>query len=164
MWPNLQKTADLVTFTEEIFNGKLHFLCSGKYIFHYFLKQESLLSPKKKFNFYVTLEDNMKKKKWRHFDNKYCKISVLLVIQALLETCLFWSYDGTRITCVAEKRQVAIALPTIYFWTQLFEICAAFKFEIKTEHKSIRTNSFQFTVQNITKAKTTIPYLTTNIG
>ena len=29
MWPNLQQTADLVTFTEEIFNGKLHFLCSA---------------------------------------------------------------------------------------------------------------------------------------
>ena len=28
MRPNLQETADLVTFTEEIFNGKLHFLCS----------------------------------------------------------------------------------------------------------------------------------------
>ena len=28
MQPNLEKTADLVTFTEEIFNGKLHFLCS----------------------------------------------------------------------------------------------------------------------------------------
>ena len=25
----LQKTADLVTFTEEILNGKLHFLCSA---------------------------------------------------------------------------------------------------------------------------------------
>ena len=31
MWPNPQKTADLVTFTEEIFNGKLleNFLCNG---------------------------------------------------------------------------------------------------------------------------------------
>ena len=28
MWPNPQETADLVTFTEEILNGKLHFLCS----------------------------------------------------------------------------------------------------------------------------------------
>ena len=28
MWPNPQKTADLVTFTEEILNGKLHFLRS----------------------------------------------------------------------------------------------------------------------------------------
>ena len=27
MWPNLQETADFVTFTEEILNGKLHFLC-----------------------------------------------------------------------------------------------------------------------------------------
>ena len=29
MWPNPQETADLVTFTEEILKGKLHFLCSG---------------------------------------------------------------------------------------------------------------------------------------
>ena len=28
MWPNPHKTVDLVTFTEEILNGKLHFLCS----------------------------------------------------------------------------------------------------------------------------------------
>ena len=28
MWPYPQETADLVTFTEEILNGKLYFLCS----------------------------------------------------------------------------------------------------------------------------------------
>ena len=28
MWPNPRETADLVTFTEEFLNGKLHFLCS----------------------------------------------------------------------------------------------------------------------------------------
>ena len=28
MWPNPQETADLVTFTEEILNEKLYFLCS----------------------------------------------------------------------------------------------------------------------------------------
>ena len=28
MWPNPQETTDLVTFTYEILNGKLHFLCS----------------------------------------------------------------------------------------------------------------------------------------
>ena len=28
MCPNPQETADLVTFTEEILNGKLYFLCS----------------------------------------------------------------------------------------------------------------------------------------
>ena len=27
MWSNPQETADLVRFTEEILNGKLHFLC-----------------------------------------------------------------------------------------------------------------------------------------
>ena len=27
---NPQETADLVTFTEEILNGKLHFLCSAQ--------------------------------------------------------------------------------------------------------------------------------------
>ena len=31
MWPNPQFPADLVTFTEEILNGKLHFLCSVEY-------------------------------------------------------------------------------------------------------------------------------------
>ena len=31
------ETADLVTFTEEILNGKLHFLCSGISIWHYIL-------------------------------------------------------------------------------------------------------------------------------
>ena len=30
MWPNQQETVDLVTFTEEINNEKLHFLCSGR--------------------------------------------------------------------------------------------------------------------------------------
>ena len=28
MWPNPLETVDLVTFTEEILNGKFHFLCS----------------------------------------------------------------------------------------------------------------------------------------
>ena len=28
MWPNTQETADLVTFSEEILHGKIHFLCS----------------------------------------------------------------------------------------------------------------------------------------
>ena len=32
MWPNPQSPADLVTFTEEILNGKFHFLCSDRYL------------------------------------------------------------------------------------------------------------------------------------
>ena len=35
MWPNMQETSDLVTFTEEILNGKLHFLWSV--VFHWAL-------------------------------------------------------------------------------------------------------------------------------
>ena len=32
MWPNPQFPADLVSFTEEIFNGKRHILCSAGFI------------------------------------------------------------------------------------------------------------------------------------
>ena len=39
MSPNLQILADLITFTEEILNGKLHFLCSGVLLFLYACKQ-----------------------------------------------------------------------------------------------------------------------------
>ena len=31
MWPSSQFPADLVKFTEEVLNGKLHFLCSAKF-------------------------------------------------------------------------------------------------------------------------------------
>ena len=32
MWPNPQETEDLFTFTEEILNGKLHFLSSDSHL------------------------------------------------------------------------------------------------------------------------------------
>ena len=35
MWSNPQILADLVTFTEEILNGKLHFLCSVIFFFSF---------------------------------------------------------------------------------------------------------------------------------
>ena len=31
MWKNLQETADLVTFTEEILNGQIHFITSASF-------------------------------------------------------------------------------------------------------------------------------------
>ena len=39
MWPNGQFSDDFVTFTEEIFNGKLHSLCSAEthFILFYFI-------------------------------------------------------------------------------------------------------------------------------
>ena len=36
MWPNLHFPADLITFTEEILKGKLHFLCSDNLEFSLF--------------------------------------------------------------------------------------------------------------------------------
>ena len=42
MWLNPQETADLVTFTEEILNGKLHFYVQCKVP----KKKESLISEK----------------------------------------------------------------------------------------------------------------------
>ena len=44
MWPNPQKTADLVTFTEEVLNGKLHFLCGGEVNSNIFKKIIAALS------------------------------------------------------------------------------------------------------------------------
>ena len=52
MWPNPQETADLVTFTEEILNGKRHFLCSVSFetrnikIVYYGLETITSLAPK----------------------------------------------------------------------------------------------------------------------
>ena len=44
MWPNPQKTADLVTFTEEVLNGNLHFLCGGEVNSNIFKKIIAALS------------------------------------------------------------------------------------------------------------------------
>ena len=52
MWPDPQFPADLVTFTEEIFNGKLHFFVQCMCFFNtssVHLKL-NLVSPKTKFN------------------------------------------------------------------------------------------------------------------
>ena len=52
MWANLQETADLVTFTEEILNRKLHFLYSEKSVlseslFWNYLNVNTLVARKK---------------------------------------------------------------------------------------------------------------------
>ena len=54
MWPNPQGpgSADLVTFTEKILNGKLHFLCSesstifSEFFVNHFQKTDRLLTKK----------------------------------------------------------------------------------------------------------------------
>ena len=40
MLPNPRFSVDLVTFTEEVFNGKLHFLCSFKKNQSYYLRYD----------------------------------------------------------------------------------------------------------------------------
>ena len=47
MWPNPQETADLVTFTEEILNKKLHFLCSDCLEYADTVSLNSILNLKK---------------------------------------------------------------------------------------------------------------------
>ena len=58
MWPNPKETADLVTFTEEIHNGKLHFLCS-----------ESLIS----INPWSTFSMGLQFSKISYANNSLCK-------------------------------------------------------------------------------------------
>ena len=45
MWPNPQFPADLVTFTEESFNGKLHFLCSESSDVSNFIENDQKFAP-----------------------------------------------------------------------------------------------------------------------
>ena len=59
MWPNPQKTEDLVLFTEEILNGKLQFLCNTKIRLHVkmaYFNDPFLMTKKKQ-------QKNNKKKK-----------------------------------------------------------------------------------------------------
>ena len=43
MWPNLQESVDLVTFTEEVFNRQLHFLCGDSTVL--LVIHQELLNP-----------------------------------------------------------------------------------------------------------------------
>ena len=46
MWPNPQFTADLVTFTDDILNEKLHFLCSDAFMSNNIRKRQCALIKK----------------------------------------------------------------------------------------------------------------------
>ena len=60
MWLNSQETADLVTFTEEILNGKLHFLCSVLYLLSSSRKSQK---DRKKESIWMTAEKMRKGKR-----------------------------------------------------------------------------------------------------
>ena len=44
MWPNPQETEDLATFTEEILNGNLYFLCSVLFYATYYEQRKILMN------------------------------------------------------------------------------------------------------------------------
>ena len=75
MWPNPQQTPDLVTFTEEILNGKLHFLCSVCYTDRNIIVEE------------LKLQAVRINKISQHF--RKMSISLWLNWQAYSETCIF---------------------------------------------------------------------------
>ena len=55
MWPNSQETADLVTFTEEIFNGKLPFFLQWLF---YLLTMMMVCWCSKSYNVYIDSDDS----------------------------------------------------------------------------------------------------------
>ena len=62
MWPNLQENAALVTFTEEILNGKLHFFaqCDSNTYFQHSLKTKNWSSSPQCF-FIINQKNKMPK-------------------------------------------------------------------------------------------------------
>ena len=94
MWPNPQETLDLVTFAEEIFNGKLHF-CAVNVLVARFSEKWEISSCSNNANWYWELKLTMKQgcftfryKTSLHGGNKEKKeqLSKSVVIQQLV----FW--------------------------------------------------------------------------
>ena len=70
MWPNPQKAADLVTFIEEILNGKFHFLCSAMEV-----TQEINLTLKILYSEFWTVLDNFgQSESWEHMKEIFHRI------------------------------------------------------------------------------------------
>ena len=89
MWPNPQKTADLVAFTEEICNGKFHFLCSEKgYISRCYFTVKIAIAVI--LNFIQIFATWMEKAQFflfnfiRNFNFDYCHVFNLLIIFILI--------------------------------------------------------------------------------
>ena len=79
MWPNLQETADLVKFTEEILNRKLHFLCSEcRFLFHIMYLKSTSTTILSYINFLT---------KWEILKNQR-KTSKPLLLQIHKHNCL----------------------------------------------------------------------------
>ena len=90
MWPNPQFSTDLVIFTEEILNGKLHFLCSVCFLknfgwnrnSYYYKSMESIL-----------MNSNVLKNKFFWFERSNWKLTAFLIHWFFEKICTcHWSY------------------------------------------------------------------------
>ena len=97
MWSNPQFPADLVTFTEEILNGKLHFLCidwrafnfrdAGQYISCMWLLHFNLQSKVTPFQIFA----GRISKEWPEFIKDNANISEINIIIAYTTNISFWN-------------------------------------------------------------------------
>ena len=92
MWPNPQETVDLITFTEETLNGKLHFcvVIHSIIIFNTIKQNTNIFSQRHKFltiNL-VNIELNVLKR--NNKDNRITSIDVVLVSLSLILNIPCW--------------------------------------------------------------------------
>ena len=97
MWPNLQFSADLTTFTGEIFNEKLHFLCSVNYLIRSWMH---LWFPFSEFNSYGTA--------WFSHRNDSSKnhLAYDVTLHMLANHGNFYVYRVKRVQSVRNKNQL----------------------------------------------------------
>ena len=66
MWPNLSEIANLITYTEEILKGKLHFLCSASWMWKLNLITHCTV-PVKVFRTQRRIQNPVKHLRWSFF-------------------------------------------------------------------------------------------------
>ena len=88
MWPNPQKIADLVTFTEEIFDGNIHFLYSIKlYLEALKLSKRTSMKTKylKKKTFRDLISAIIEMRLFRdYFEDQRNNLNVCLIVNSLV--------------------------------------------------------------------------------
>ena len=88
MWPNPLKIADLVTFTEEIFDGNIHFLYSIKlYLEELQLSKRTSMKTKhlKKKTFRELISAIIEMRLFRdYFEDQRNKLKVCLIVNSLV--------------------------------------------------------------------------------
>ena len=126
MWPNPQETTDLVTFTEEILDGKLHFLCSEDCEnYELFLTRKLRLS----LEFYpcsFALEWTRLSLKWKCLYKNFSQlIAALLVSLAKLAMVarLFWKYVINGVETFYEILKICIVFAGEIFSADVYFFC-----------------------------------------